>query len=120
MQHLLFLSIKKSAFEGLHFEDGWFQKLKELHVEYSDELRDIIIDKGALSSLKKLGLHGVHRLTNNIPTGIQHLEKLEVLGIYFASYELQNISTEDWNSIQHVPLVDFFNWYGVRILVPRS
>ncbi|MCH83997.1 LRR and NB-ARC domain disease resistance protein [Trifolium medium] len=97
LQHLLSLYIAHHAYEGLclHFEDGWFQKLKQLVVLFSSELRDVIIDKGALSSLKKLDLFGLKRL-KKIPTGIQHLEKFEDLRFSYMSDEfVQNISTED-------------------------
>ncbi|CAI8596678.1 unnamed protein product [Vicia faba] len=83
LQNLLMLSICFTpCFEELelHFEDGWFQKLKELHVGYVDAMRDIIIDKGALPSLTKLELI-VQCELKSIPTGIEHLEKLEVLYI---------------------------------------
>nr|AHB79187.1 CC-NBS-LRR disease resistance protein [Cicer arietinum] len=80
LQHLSILYICGIAYKGLsfHFQDGWFQKLKELHIVGIDELRYIIIDKGALPFLKKLNLMwlcGMERM----PTGIQYLEKLEVL-----------------------------------------
>jgi hypothetical protein len=64
LQNLLILSIGVSAYGGSHlyFQDGWFQKLKELDIGSSDELRNIIIGKGALSSLKKLQLYGLPKL----------------------------------------------------------
>ncbi|XP_045827052.1 disease resistance protein RPM1-like isoform X3 [Trifolium pratense] len=108
LQHLLSLTFQMHSYEGLflHFEDGWFQKLKTLNVIYCIKLRLVIIDKGALPSLKMLNL-GILWNLENIPIGIQHLEKLEVLRIFFVSDEfVKNISTEDWNSMQHVPLVD--------------
>ncbi|PNX82812.1 NBS-containing resistance-like protein [Trifolium pratense] len=108
LQHLLSLTFQMHSYEGLflHFEDGWFQKLKTLNVIYCMQLRLVIIDKGALPSLKMLKL-GILWNLENIPIGIQHLEKLEVLRIFFVSDEfVKNISTEDWNSMQHVPLVD--------------
>jgi disease resistance protein RPM1 len=108
LQHLLILSIGVGAYGGSHmyFQDGWFPKLKELYIGSSDELRDIIIDKGALSSLKMLQLYGLSNLKNI--TGIQHLEKLEVLLIRSMQVEcLHNNSPEDWNWImEHVPLVE--------------
>jgi disease resistance protein RPM1 len=57
--------------------------------------------------LKKLQLYGLPRL-KNIPTGIQHLEKLEVLLIRSMQVEyLQHKSPEDWNWImEHVPFVE--------------
>ncbi|XP_045827041.1 disease resistance protein RPM1-like [Trifolium pratense] len=122
LQHLLSLNIRHCAFKGLclHFEDGWFQKLKKLNVGYTKELREVIIDKGALLSLKKLKFDRLLGL-ENIPTGIQHLEKLEVLRISYISDELvQNISTEDWNSMQHVPLLQISGSDGILIPHPRS
>ncbi|WJX31485.1 hypothetical protein P8452_19908 [Trifolium repens] len=82
LQHLLFLTLENQAYEGLylHVEAGGFQKLKELHVIELTELQDIVIDKGALPSLKKLSLSFLLSL-KNIPNGIKHLEKLEVLHI---------------------------------------
>ena len=54
-QNLVILSIHNHAYEGLclHIQDEGFPKLKELYVGISDELRDIVIEKGALLSLKK-------------------------------------------------------------------
>ncbi|CAJ2639916.1 unnamed protein product [Trifolium pratense] len=121
LQHLLILSIGVGAYGGSHlyFQDGWFQKLKELDIGSSDELREIIIDKGTLSSLKKLQLYGLPKL-KNIPTGIQHLEKLEVLHIRSMQVEyLQHKSPEDWNWImEHVPLVEISTSDGN--IVPNS
>ncbi|XP_058782219.1 disease resistance protein RPM1-like [Vicia villosa] len=125
LQHLLILSITKCAYDGLclHFEDGGFQKLKELYVETADELRDIIIDKGALPSLKKLRLYDLYKL-KTIPTGIQHLEKLEFLyildtGVIFNN--LSDISTEDWNwFFERVITVEITtNSGGVATINPR-
>ncbi|MCH87424.1 disease resistance protein [Trifolium medium] len=117
------LTIDINAYEGLclHFQDGGFQKLKELYIGNSDELRDIIIDKGALPSLKKLQLHEIRQL-KNIPTEIQHLEKLEVLYIRDVQVDfLQRISTEDWNWImENVPLVEFTTADGEVIPNSRS
>ncbi|PNY11545.1 disease resistance protein rpm1-like [Trifolium pratense] len=122
LQNLLSLNIRHCAYKDLclHFEVGWFQKLKKLNVGYTKELREVIIDKGALLSLKKLKFDRLLGL-ENIPTGIQHLEKLEVLRISYISDELvQNISTEDWNSMQHVPLVQISGSDGILIPHPRS
>jgi disease resistance protein RPM1 len=111
LQHLLVLHIQIFISEFglcLHFENGWFQKLKELYIENSLELRDIIIDKGALPSLKKLHLHALLGL-ENIPTGIRHLEKLEVLYISRMENEFvqHSSTTEDWNWImEHVPFAE--------------
>ncbi|KEH33965.1 LRR and NB-ARC domain disease resistance protein [Medicago truncatula] len=102
-----------SKYEGLqlHFQDGGFQKLKELEVSDCIELREIIIDKGSIPSLKALSLIDLHNL-KNIPTGIQHLEKLEELWIAGVDDEFgKRSSTEDWNWImEHVSLVMDFNF----------
>lgn len=96
LQHLLILSIDSGAYEGLglYFQDGGIQRLKELYVGFSMELRYIIIDEGALPYLKKLQLGSIPRL-ENVPTGIQHIEKLEVLHIWLMPIEsVQRIYTE--------------------------
>ncbi|AES70488.1 LRR and NB-ARC domain disease resistance protein [Medicago truncatula] len=111
LQHLLRLLLVLSKYEGLqlHFQDGGFQKLKELEVSDCIELREIIIDKGSIPSLKALSLIDLHNL-KNIPTGIQHLEKLEELWIAGVDDEFgKRSSTEDWNWImEHVSLVKKF------------
>ncbi|KAK2441048.1 disease resistance protein RPM1 [Trifolium repens] len=121
LPNLLSLSLEDLAYEGcFHFEDGCFQKLKILHVSHCKNFEVIIIDKGALPSLKELKLGLLGRL-KNIPTGIQHLEKLEHLRIWGMPDEfLQNISTEDWNLMQHVPLVHISNINGDSIPNPGS
>jgi disease resistance protein RPM1 len=80
MRNLLFLSIVNKAYEGesLHFHDGGFQNLKELHIIFLPNLNSIVIDKGALQSLKKFELSHIPKLRTD-PAGIQHLKKLEVL-----------------------------------------
>ncbi|XP_058788072.1 disease resistance protein RPM1-like [Vicia villosa] len=108
LQHLLILSLKGNAYIGvcLHFEDGGFQKLKELYVENLNNLRDIIINKGALPSLKKLQLRTLPEL-ENLPKGILHLEKLEVLNIQHNRYDGERKTyTEDLSWItEQMPTV---------------
>ncbi|KEH20045.1 NB-ARC domain disease resistance protein [Medicago truncatula] len=90
------LDYHSGAYEGLglYFQDGGIQRLKELYVGFSMELRYIIIDEGALPYLKKLQLGSIPRL-ENVPTGIQHIEKLEVLHIWLMPIEsVQRIYTE--------------------------
>jgi disease resistance protein RPM1 len=111
LQHsLLILYIGDDAYQGLclHFKKGWFQKLKELYVGHGNS-SNIVIDKGALLSLKKL------HVEKNIPAGIQHLKKLEVL--YISRMEAESVqhtsTTEDWNwIIDHVPNVEIHTTYG--------
>ncbi|KAJ1441295.1 Virus X resistance protein-like, coiled-coil domain [Sesbania bispinosa] len=110
MPNLLFLAIQESAYEGgsLHFQNGRFQKLKELELALLDNLNSIVIDKGALHSLKKLQLMGITQL-KTVPTGFQHLKKLEVLDIVIMPTEfVQSIDPDggqEHRIIEHVPLV---------------
>jgi hypothetical protein len=73
--------------ESLHFHDGGFPNLKELHIDRSPYLKSIVIDKGAMQSLKKSVLsHSPYLETVH---DIQHLEKLEVLEVDFENVELR-------------------------------
>jgi disease resistance protein RPM1 len=82
MSNLLSLHISRGKYkdkmERLHFEDGWFKNLKELYLGKFYNLSHILIDEGALGSLKKLTLSIIPQLLT-LPAGIQHLQKLEVL-----------------------------------------
>jgi hypothetical protein len=73
MPNLLSLHISSSSsddnLERLHFQDGWFKNLKELHLSRFCNLSDILIDEGALGSLKKLTL-GIIPQLRTLPTGI--------------------------------------------------
>ncbi|AES70527.1 putative P-loop containing nucleoside triphosphate hydrolase, leucine-rich repeat domain, L [Medicago truncatula] len=84
MPNLLSLHISgvpdyEDKLERLHFEDGWFMNLKELYLRDFCSLSNILIDEGALGSLKKLTLWYIPLLMT-LPTGIQHL-KLDVLSL---------------------------------------
>ncbi|MCI14474.1 putative NB-ARC domain disease resistance protein [Trifolium medium] len=96
MPSLLSLSISCCDDDiGLHFQDGSFKNLKELYLKNFIGLRYILIDEGALGSLKKLKLHDIPKL-NSFPTGIQHLSKLEVLSFSYTSEEfMDSIALED-------------------------
>jgi len=110
MPNLLFLSIKSHAYEGeaLHFQKGGFQTLKELRLKCLQNLTSICFDRGALHSLEKLRLKEIPKL-KRVPSGIQHLEKLEVLTVWKMPTEFEqsivpNGGREHW-MIQHVPHV---------------
>ncbi|WJX31545.1 hypothetical protein P8452_19965 [Trifolium repens] len=111
MPNLLSLSLRENAYEAerLHFQDGWFKNLKHLYLEDLENLNYIIIDEGALRSLEKLQLTFIRHL-KTLPTGIQHLKKLEVLSIK----QMSHLFSEDfffdegkahW-SFKHVPVID--------------
>nr|KYP71593.1 Disease resistance protein RPM1 [Cajanus cajan] len=110
MPNLLFISISYGAYVGetLYFEDGGFRKLKELELKYLNNLNCIFIERGALHSLKKLGLKKIPKL-RKVPSGIEHLEKLQVLKIKDMPIEFdQSIASDggqDHWMIRHVPRV---------------
>ncbi|XP_029126942.1 disease resistance protein RPM1 [Cajanus cajan] len=114
MPNLLFLSISSHAYVGetMHFQDGGFQKLKELELIYLSKLNSIFIGRGALHSLKKLQLEKIQHL-KTVPYGIQHLAKLEVLNIRYMPYEFEQSIADDGGQehwmIQHVPCVQITN-----------
>ncbi|RHN67305.1 putative P-loop containing nucleoside triphosphate hydrolase, leucine-rich repeat domain, L [Medicago truncatula] len=114
MPNLLSLEISgdfsvENTLERLHFEDGWFMNLKNLAIFDFFKLSHILIDEGALGSLRKLTLKAIPELMM-LPTGIQHLHKLEVLCLHLMSYELKqsiapNEGKEHW-IFKQVPFVE--------------
>ncbi|XP_027933276.1 disease resistance protein RPM1-like isoform X2 [Vigna unguiculata] len=113
MPNLLILSFDSGSYEGetFHFENGEFQKLKELRFKSLHKLRSIFIDSGALQSLEKLHMFDIPKL-KAVPSGIQHLRKLQVLDVFYMPTEFQKRidpeTGEDHWIIKHVPdvLVD--------------
>ena len=110
MPRLLFLGLSYNAYEGetLHFHCGGFQKLKQLSLGSLDQLKCILIDRGALCSVEEIVLEGLSQL-KTVPSGIQHLEKLKDLYINCMPTEFeQRIAPdggEDHWIIQDVPHV---------------
>ncbi|RHN67286.1 putative leucine-rich repeat domain, L domain-containing protein [Medicago truncatula] len=81
-------------FESLHFQEGLFMNLKKLYLADFHELSHILIDEGALGSLKKLTLWYIPQLMT-LPTGIQHLHELQVLRLHYMSEELRQSIAPD-------------------------
>ncbi|KAG5090913.1 hypothetical protein JHK82_049691 [Glycine max] len=110
MPRLMYLRFFYNAYEGetLHFQCGGFQKLKQLQLGSLDQLKGILIDRGALCSVEKIVLEDLSQL-KTVPSGIQHLEKLKNLSISNSSTEFeQRIAPdggEDHWIIQDVPHV---------------
>jgi disease resistance protein RPM1 len=84
----------------------------------------IIIDEGALVSLKKLRLYSMPEL-KRLPTGIQHLQKLEYVRIISVSEAImKSIARGEGKWIfKQVPFVEIryifaFNSYGKHFLIP--
>ncbi|MCH91220.1 disease resistance protein [Trifolium medium] len=111
--NLLSISLMENAYVGetLHFQNEWFKNLKELYLDDLDNLKDILIDQGALPSLKKFNIHSVSVLQlKTIPTGIRHLKKLEdlsisVVGDKFMRNLLLNGGKDHW-IFKQVPFVE--------------
>ncbi|KAI4356085.1 hypothetical protein L6164_000133 [Bauhinia variegata] len=110
LPNLLDLSLFIDSFDGgsLHFEEGGFQKLRELRLNGLKELNSILIDKGALPVLKRLEIGEIPQL-KEVPLDIHRLENLEV--VYFMDLPgefNQSIDPDEgkgyW-AIVHVPVV---------------
>ncbi|XP_061356383.1 disease resistance protein RPM1-like [Gastrolobium bilobum] len=120
MPNLYFLSLRCSGYKGesLHFQEGEFQKLKELYLEGLLNLNSIFIDEGALPSLEKFRLYRTRDL-KTVPSGIQYLKKLEVLNMVNMSTEFyQSIEAdggEEHPILKHVPLVRITAYHQQRV-----
>jgi disease resistance protein RPM1 len=88
MPNLLSISLREDAYVGetLHFQNEWFMNLKELYLVGLKNLKSILIGQGALPSLKKLHIFSTPQL-KALPTGIQHLKKLEDLDMRDMGYD---------------------------------
>ncbi|KAK7320309.1 hypothetical protein VNO77_29666 [Canavalia gladiata] len=77
LTELLDLGLSQS-YEGveLHFQEGWFPKLKCLHLESLHGLRTLKIDEKALPQLEQLVLGPCPQMVQ-APTDIQNLESLK-------------------------------------------
>ncbi|KAL2956377.1 hypothetical protein AAZX31_18G080300 [Glycine max] len=110
MPRLLFLVLRDNAYEGetLNFQSGGFQKLKQLQLGFLDQLKCILIDRGALCSLEVFSLRKLSQL-KTVPSGIQHLEKLQDLYIEDMPTEFEQRIAPDGGQdhwiIQDVPHV---------------
>jgi disease resistance protein RPM1 len=102
----------EDEFERLHFQEGWFKNLREQYLQNFDNLSCILIDEGALCSLKKLKLFVIPEL-KTLPTGIQHLQKLEVLRVENMSVEfMQSIAPVEGKEHWIFKQVPFVETYG--------
>ncbi|XP_062081002.1 disease resistance protein RPM1-like [Humulus lupulus] len=99
------------AYNGqqLHFEDGFFRKLKELWLSDLKRLKVVKIDKGTLPLLKILDLVSCP-LLEEVPSGVQHLKNLKHFTISampgeFVAGIMQQNGGIDYPKIHHVPTV---------------
>ncbi|XP_031253960.1 disease resistance protein RPM1-like isoform X2 [Pistacia vera] len=101
--------------EKLHFKDGWFPKLEELHLENFGELKWMMIDKGSMPNLKQFRI-GPCPLLKELPTGIEHLIYLKTLVFRIMLKEIYwMMKGENWEKLtKHIPqvLVTYKHAYG--------
>jgi disease resistance protein RPM1 len=113
------LNLWDNAYDGeiLHFQNGGFQKLKQLILGHLNRVNTILIEKGALLSLERLKMEKIPRL-KEVPSGIKPLDKLKVIDLVDMPNELVNSIDQDnghshW-IIKHVPLVLIRHWFGPK------
>lgn len=97
--------------EELHFEEGGFQKLKELSLGKLYPLKVLKIDRGALPLLEKLGI-GPSPLLKEVPSNVQYLENLKLLKIYqmprkFVLDMQPGPGSRDYWKVKHIQSVHF-------------
>ncbi|XP_062078272.1 disease resistance protein RPM1-like [Humulus lupulus] len=83
LPNLMSLRMYDNSYEGehLHFEEGSFSKLIELHLSHLQELKLIRIDRGTLPVLRKLIIQSCSQL-EEVPCGIKDLTMLKRLCIW--------------------------------------
>ncbi|MCL7046860.1 hypothetical protein MKW94_029902 [Papaver nudicaule] len=109
LSNLVFLELKK-AYEGelLQFHAGFFPKLNKLNLWELTRLKSVIIDEGALPSIRFLHLIRCEEL-KGLPTGIEHLATLEKLHLQEMPQEfvqeLQRDISEDRRNVRRISTV---------------
>ncbi|XVF82824.1 hypothetical protein PTKIN_Ptkin16aG0081300 [Pterospermum kingtungense] len=108
-----------NGYEGaqLHFEQGYFQRLKELTLRLLNGLNRLIIDEGSLPFLEWLSI-GPSPDLEELPWGICHLKILKNLTFHnmpnsFARRLLPNEGPDHWK-VKHIPNVVFYCTNGSR------
>ncbi|KDP40943.1 hypothetical protein JCGZ_24942 [Jatropha curcas] len=102
--------------EALVFEANGFKKMKFLSLNKLDRLNEIIIRQGALPCLEKLIVQSCQVL-RTLPSGIEHLMKLQVLE--FVNMPIELIMTlhpdrnlGDYTKVARIPEVYFFTYWN--------
>ncbi|XP_068315222.1 disease resistance protein RPM1-like [Pyrus communis] len=83
LPNLLELVLEINAYDGvqLHFEEGGFQKLRELRLREIMGLNSLIIDDGVMPLLQEFHIRPSPQL-KEVPSGIHHLRNLTYLYFY--------------------------------------
>ncbi|KAJ7949797.1 Disease resistance protein [Quillaja saponaria] len=103
LPNLAFLVLIR-AYTGkqLYFGAG-FKKLTELQLLNFPELKQIIIEEGAMPFLEQLYIETCKHL-RRVPNGIEYLTSLQELFVADASAEfIENVNGEDSARVQHIP-----------------
>ncbi|KAL3497375.1 hypothetical protein ACH5RR_040107 [Cinchona calisaya] len=107
--------IFNKAYEGeqLCFKAGGFQKLKRLELQRLEQLKWVRVEKDALPCLQYLTMADCKQV-NELPWGIQNLNKLQSLGLYNMGNELvmklQDKGSEEYQKIVKIPEIVIANW----------
>jgi disease resistance protein RPM1 len=82
LPNLITLSLNH-AYDGeqLHFKEGGFRKLKKLTLRELKKLKMVEIDRGSLLRLEQLEIGPCPQM-KELPSGIQHLERLKIIDFY--------------------------------------
>ncbi|GAU16413.1 hypothetical protein TSUD_117620 [Trifolium subterraneum] len=119
LPNLLKLSLWENAYDGeiLHFQNGGFQKLKELILSHLNGVNSILIEKGALPSLENLKMEKIPQL-KEVPSGIKPMDKLKVIDLVDMPDEfVKSIDPDKGHNhwiIKHVPIVFIRQWFGPK------
>ncbi|KAL3534616.1 hypothetical protein ACH5RR_003077 [Cinchona calisaya] len=103
------------AYEGkqLCFKAGGFQKLKKLDLARLQQLKWVRVEKDALPCLQCL-LVGDCKQVNELPWGMQNLNKLQQLGFFNMGNELvmklEDKGSEEYQKVVKVPEIVIANW----------
>ncbi|CAA3005632.1 disease resistance RPM1-like [Olea europaea subsp. europaea] len=94
--------------EELCFKAGKFQSLKRLCLDTFESLKQVIIEEGAMPKLKRIKIQRCQYL-KSVPSGIECLDKMKVLKLYYMSPQfIEKLTVEDFPKIAHIPKVRFW------------
>ncbi|KAI9393980.1 hypothetical protein POPTR_005G035400v4 [Populus trichocarpa] len=97
--------------EKMHFEGGGFQKLKSLYLVGLSNLKEMLIDEGALPLLEKLQMGPCPKL-KEVPSGFKYLRYLKDLSFTGMTNEFtQRLSQQESEKVRHVPIIQYDGTY---------